>query len=83
MFYAYVLKSEIKEYYYKGHCQNLTIRLQQHNAGKTKSIEHAIPFRLVYHEEFETRAAAIKREKYFKSAAGRKFIRKMLGSLPE
>jgi len=83
MFYAYVLKSEIKEYLYKGHCENLEVRLKQHNSGKTKSIKHAIPFKIVYFEKFETRAAAMNREKYFKTAAGRKFIKNKLGSLPE
>ena len=78
MFYAYVLKSQIKNYFYKGHCENIEKRLQQHNAGKTKSIRHAIPFKLVYFEEFETRQEAIKREKYFKSAAGRRFSKNKL-----
>jgi len=30
---------------------------------------------IVYFEEFETREEAIKREKYFKTAAGRKFLK--------
>jgi putative endonuclease len=75
MFYAYVIKSLNNNYYYKGHCQNLEIRLQQHNAGKTKSIIPYLPFELVYFEEFITREDAISREKYFKSSAGRKFLK--------
>jgi putative endonuclease len=78
MFYAYVLKSIGHDYFYKGHCQNLEIRLQQHNAGKTESIKPFIPFQIVYFEEFDTEIEAIKREKYFKSAAGRRFLKKKL-----
>jgi putative endonuclease len=41
----------------------------------TESIKSYIPFVLVYFEEFQTREEAIKREKYFKTAAGRKFLK--------
>ncbi len=46
----------------------------------TVSIRPYIPFEIAYVEEFETQAEAIKREKYFKSAGGRKFLKKMLAS---
>ena len=78
MFYAYVLKSIQHNYYYKGHCQDLVKRLEQHNSGITESIRPYIPFRLVYFETFHTEIEAIKREKYFKSAAGRRFLKEKL-----
>ena len=74
MFYAYVIKSPKSDFLYKGHCKNLEIRLSEHNSGKTKSIKAYLPFILVYHEVFPTREEAIKREKYFKNAAGRRFL---------
>ncbi len=64
--------------FYKGHCENLETRLKEHNQGKTKSIKAYIPFRLVYYEEFTTRQEAIARERYFKSAAGRRFLKKVI-----
>jgi putative endonuclease len=79
MFFAYVLKSVLHPYYYKGHCQDLQKRLQEHNLGLTKSIRPYIPFEMVYYESFETLAQAIEREKYFKSAAGRRFLKRKLG----
>lgn len=75
MYYAYVIKSINAGFYYKGHCEDLQLRLKQHNSGMTESIKSYIPFVLVYFEEFETREEAIKREKYFKTAAGRKFLK--------
>jgi len=78
MFYAYVIKSINNDYYYKGHCENLEIRLSQHNSGMTASIKPFLPFKVVYFEEFETREEALQREKYFKSAAGRRFLKKKL-----
>ena len=78
MFFAYVLKSLNHDFYYKGHCENLNERLLQHNSGMTESIRPYIPFVLAYFEEFTTREDAIKREKYFKTAAGRRFLKKKL-----
>jgi len=73
-----MLKSLEHEYFYKGHCQDLQKRISQHNSGMTESIRPYIPFKLVYFEEFETEKDAINREKYFKSAAGRRFLKKKL-----
>ena len=75
MFYAYVLKSIIKDYLYKGLCENLEKRIIEHNSGMTTSIKPYIPFELIYFEEFELRIDAIKREKYFKTSAGRRFLK--------
>jgi len=73
-----MLKSLEHEYFYKGHCQDLQKRISQHNSGMTESIRPYIPFKLVYFEEFEMEKDAINREKYFKSAAGRRFLKKKL-----
>ena len=80
MFYTYVIKSLNRDYYYKGHCENIEERLLQHNAGMTESIRPYIPFQLVYKEEFDTREKAIAREKYFKSSAGRRYLKNKIGS---
>jgi putative endonuclease len=80
MFYAYVIKSVNRNYYYKGHCEDPEIRLQQHNAGMTFSTKPFRPFLLAYSESFETEPEAIKREKYFKTAAGRRFLKSKIAS---
>jgi putative endonuclease len=77
-FFTYVIYSLNHKRYYKGHCEDLENRLKEHNRGKTKSIKAFLPWELVYYEEFPTREEAIKREKYFKSAAGRIFLQKKL-----
>jgi putative endonuclease len=78
MFYAYVLKSINHNFIYKGHCENPKERLQQHNSGMTESLRPYIPFKLVYTEEFPTREEAIAREKYFKTSAGRRYLKKII-----
>ena len=78
MFFAYVLKSVNHDYYYKGHCQDLEKRLAQHNAGLTTSTKPYIPFTIIYSESFDKESEAIAREKYFKTAAGRRFLKKVI-----
>ncbi len=77
-YYAYVLYSKKFNRFYKGSCQDLNKRLDQHNSGDTRSTRPFIPWGIVYFEEFKTRKEALKREKYFKSAAGRRFLKKTI-----
>jgi putative endonuclease len=75
MYYVYVLKSDLDGSYYKGYTQNLELRLKEHNSGKSSYTARKIPWKLVYSEEVRTLEEAIAREKYFKSAAGRRFLK--------
>jgi putative endonuclease len=74
-YFSYILYSANFNRFYKGHCEDLTERLNQHNHGHTKSTKPFIPWKIVYFEEFETRDEAVKRERYFKTAAGRRFLK--------
>ena len=78
MYFVYVLKSLNHEFYYKGHCQDIEARLAQHNAGLTTSTKPYRPFKVVYSEAFESHSKAIAREKYFKSAEGRRFLKTVI-----
>ena len=83
MFYTYVAQSiEDPTYYYKGHSEDIETRLKEHNSGKTKSNKHKAPFRIIYFEKSETREEAIKKEKYWKTAAGRRYLHKKLQQVP-
>jgi len=77
-FYVYVIKSEVNGKLYTGHTKNLKKRLNEHNAGRTKSIKPNIPYKVIYTEQFESRIEAVRREKYLKSGVGREFLRETL-----
>jgi len=77
-YFTYVLYSENFKRFYKGHCIDLQKRLKQHNNGETLSTRPFIPWEIVYYETFNSREAAINREKYFKTAAGRRFLKKKI-----
>jgi putative endonuclease len=64
MFYAYVIKSLKADFVYKGHCEDLEKRLQQHNVGMTESIRPYIPFELIYFEKYDTREELLPEEDF-------------------
>ena len=75
MYYVYVIYSPSHNRYYKGLTQDIEKRLREHNQGHTRSTKAFKPWVLVYHETFADIGEARKREKYFKTAAGRRYLR--------
>ena len=75
MFFVYVLRSVVNNWFYTGQTENLNARLKQHNAGKTKSTKGYRPLELVYFEVCNSRKNALAREKFLKSGIGREFLR--------
>lgn len=71
--YVYILHSKDFDRFYIGMTANIITRLSQHNSGKTKSTKAFVPCSIIHIEEYITLAAARKREKYLKSAAGRRW----------
>ena len=51
---------------------------KEHNPGKFKFTKAYVPWEIVYYEIQTTRVEARKREKYFKTAAGRKIIKELI-----
>ncbi len=66
-YYVYVIKSS-EGYYFTGMTEDLDRRLVEHN-NKTKSFwtKRGTNWEIIYFEEFETRAEALKRERWMKS----------------
>ena len=75
----YVLKSDADGLHYCGMTQDIDRRLHEHNSGKHKFTKGHLPWKLVYSEFIGGRTQARLREKYLKSAAGRRFLDKELG----
>jgi len=63
---------------YVGSTVDLKNRITEHNSGKSTFTKRYIPWQLVYSEEFDSIQEARKREKYFKTAAGRTFTKKYI-----
>jgi len=72
-FFVYILFSNIFEKFYVGMTNNLNRRIKQHNSKQVLSTKAFVPWSIIYNEKFETRTDARQREKYLKSAAGRRW----------
>ena len=79
MYYVYIIYSVDFDRYYVGLSSNVSKRLEALNLGAVKSSKAFRPWEVIHTEMFETRIEARKREKYFKSAAGRRWRKNNLG----
>ena len=75
MFYTYVLKSKKDYKLYIGQTNDLKRRIKDHNKGFSLSTKYRRPLKLVYYEACLDEEKSVKREKYFKTGFGRKFLR--------
>ena len=85
--WVYVIESVSDQTWYTGMALNPERRLAEHNAGKNRFTKGHRPWKNIYLEEHENWQQARMREKYLKSAAGKKWLKKILaagdtGSLP-
>lgn len=79
-FYTYVLRSQSDRNFYVGFTTDLLARLTAHNAGKVPSTRSRTPLDLVYWEGCLSQADATRREKYLKTAWGKRCIKASLRS---
>ncbi len=75
MFKTYILQSILDSTYYYGHTKDLKNRLDSHNKGRVRSTKAKRPWKVFYFEAFESKSEAYKREMFFKSIEGYKFLR--------
>jgi putative endonuclease len=76
-YFVYVIKSIGNSIHYIGSTSDLANRLADHNAGRSRFTKGHRPWDLILSEEYETKAEAIRREKYLKSGKGREIIGKL------
>ena len=78
MYYIYILQSEKDKQFYTGYTSDLQNRLIDHNAGKVISTKNRLPLKLVYYEVCINQQDATHREKYLKTAWGKRYIKTRL-----
>ena len=76
MYYTYILQSKIDGQFYAGYNKDLKLRFDQHNKGQVESTKARLPLKLIYYEASLNKDDAIKREKYFKTYNGKRFLHK-------
>ena len=78
-YYIYLLESESDGVWYVGLSQNPEERSRQHNRGKSKFTKGHMPWVLLYEEKVGDLKSARLKEKYYKSSAGKRRLKKILG----
>ena len=79
MFFIYVLQSEQTGQYYIGSAKDVSLRLAQHNAGRTPSTKSYRPWKLIYTEAYDTLSKARQRERKVKSWKNPGYMARTLG----
>ncbi len=77
-YYVYVLQSEVDENFYVGYTKELNRRIHEHAVGQVKSTKNRRPLKLIYWEGCLNQRDAINREKYLKTAWGKRYIKNRL-----
>ncbi|OGM89597.1 excinuclease ABC subunit C [Candidatus Wolfebacteria bacterium GWA1_42_9] len=78
MHYVYVLKSLKDKELYVGRTENLKNRIVEHNKGKVPSTRDRRPLKFVYCEASNNVKDAAHREKYLKTAWGKRYLKNRL-----
>ncbi len=75
MYYTYVLKSKKDGKFYMGVTKDIKRRFLEHNKGLVEATKSRRPLILVYCEACLNEKDVVKREKYFKTGFGRRFLK--------
>jgi len=78
MFYVYVLESVNDGGFYIGCTKDLKNRMKEHNSGHIKATKNRVPMKLIYYEASLDRSDAFRREKYLKTAYGKRYVKNRL-----
>ena len=78
-FFVYIIYSKTQDSYYRGYSTQPYKRLRQHNEGESRYTRNKGPWELVYLERFDTKRAALIREKSLKKYS-KKQIRSLIDS---
>ena len=75
MYVCYILLSVKYAKSYVGVTNNVPRRLKEHNAGYNTYSKRYKPWSIIHLESCTTREEAYKREKYYKTASGRRWLK--------
>jgi putative endonuclease len=79
-YFVYILESLKDQGWYIGFTSDINRRIIQHNKGENISTKARIPLKLIYFEGYVSKNDAEGRERFLKSGAGRRFLKKQLNN---
>jgi putative endonuclease len=78
MYSVYVLYSQKDNKFYTGFTADLRRRLAEHKSKRNHTTLRYSNFALIFEERFINKQDALRRERYFKTSAGKRTLRLML-----
>lgn len=78
MNFVYILQSEKNGRYYIGSTNDIDRRLLEHNSGKTKSLRHILPLKLVFKKEYKVLIDARRMELHLKKLKNRNILERII-----
>lgn len=79
MYYVYILENKNDKSWYIGFTDNLKRRISEHQNGKGgRTTKLKKSWRCIYFEGYVNQNDAIGRERFLKSGAGRRYLKKQL-----
>ena len=79
IYYTYILKSLKNNDLYIGSTSNLFKRIALHNQGRVKSTKSYQPWKLVEYRKFNSRAEAVREEKFLKTHQQKEILKRKYG----
>ncbi len=80
-YYFYIIRSLEYGKLYLGYTpKDPFSRLKEHNQGKVKATKPYVPYEIIFFSGFRNKEDALACEKYYKTTAGWRRIKRMLGS---
>jgi len=73
--FVYILRNRVGKIYI-GQTNDLVRRMEEHNVTGVNYTSKHRPWALIYSEAYDKRSDAMRREKFFKTGAGRDWIKK-------
>lgn len=73
-FYVYVLESLKDGERYVGYTNDLRRRIEEHAQGESRATKVRRPFQMIYYEACSMSEDAKRRERFFKTTQGRRFL---------
>lgn len=77
MQYVYVLENSLGDFY-TGCTSDLNKRLKEHSSGQSTYTKHRGPYKLIYYEACLNPKDGYTREKYLKTAQGKRYLKNRL-----
>jgi putative endonuclease len=77
-YYVYVLYSKKDGNFYVGYTYDIRKRFKEHQLGQVSSTRQRIPLKLIYWECCINQNDALQRERYLKTAWGKRYLKNRL-----